>query len=234
MRIFTVEECTKMIERRLIYNHDKIQTCFVIKYEDRGYQRELVQIVDEIQDTYNYNPEHIYEAIEELRWPDKEHLIENLNIYLAPYPVPGHSNGCYVYLDTHSIIIWSKGTPEPRHKQHYLFIHELGHAVEQIYATRISKHGAFYDEYLPLREWPREIIDVRTFKDSKLVIEQQEDWKSWDEANWVDDPQQWFAEDFRYLYGGPQAHQNSWSCSCPRPNEKIKEFFESLIKRGQV
>jgi hypothetical protein len=45
--------------------------------------------------------------------------------------------------------------------------------------------------------------------------------------DWDNDPQEWFAEDFRWFFGIDQGDKY-WGMPIPKPDNRIKEFMLSL------
>jgi hypothetical protein len=46
-------------------------------------------------------------------------------------------------------------------------------------------------------------------------------------GDWDTSPQEWFAEDFRYLFGVDKGEEY-WGLPIPKPDDRIKEFILSL------
>jgi hypothetical protein len=166
-------------------------------------------------------------------FPKLESIIENLNIFMCPKPSADTCNAC---ANDFYICYFARSTQIPWCMTDYITAHELGHVVQyKLCDTRKSNR---FSEYLELRnaekgmctfdKWDDEAdkwIDDYQGEDFLYLNgtqEQKNQYREWDM-----NPQEWFAEDFRWFFGVDQGDR-FWGMPIPEPDKKIKEFMLSL------
>jgi hypothetical protein len=227
MRLYTVEECKKWIERRADYNGMN-QLYFTHPNEEKDWNDFKIPLVDMAKKTFTHDEMRIWWNVEKIRqgYEPLDKILNNFSIYICPYPNPGFQNA--EVWNGKDIIFYARTTQIPSLMTDYITAHEIGHVVQDKLCSDYPEKQQ-WREYLRLRKAPYGLI-----KDAYLgwdeekheqIRGEKEDYfclhgvKEWDER-----PTEWFAEDFRYFFGT----YNSWELSIPEPTEEIKEFMLSL------
>jgi hypothetical protein len=136
------------------------------------------------------------------------------SVYVLPYPRSGFPTSTACGTD----IFLSPGVFEiSRSRVAWIVTHELGHVFQRRYAP--EARGGAWEEYLEVRG----ITDTARF--------------SADAAH-MNRPVEIFAEDFRYLFGGPEAcvSRTIENPDLPLPDEVpgLEQFFVSLVAGERV
>lgn len=203
MQIWTPDECKKLYVQTTEH-FGKLHPITAFKIADYWLPCRL----DILNAGYGHNLSYIDDALGFIDWPDMDYVLSGLTVYVLEHPSHDQWNGeagSVVKGDNHDshIILFGRTTPIPKHMTAYVFAHELGHVIQEIYCREQN----LIEEYGRLRG-----VDC-----------------SRRSAEWINDWKQLWAEDFRWLFTAGPAHQNSWSMVMSPPSRKIRDFMVDLI-----
>lgn len=236
MRIYTPEECEQWVGYVSTYEHP----LKVYKFKIDELNGQKLYMDDELADVarkcYTHDISRMEVAIHklEISYPPFSKLIDKLNIFMSPKPSLSISNAC-CYGDRSSIIMWARTTQIPHVMTDYIIIHEIGHMVQSQFAPDAGKKEKvdIFREYLALRNAPKGIYQVYKGYDeenNKSIYEDEEDYevlhKRYGVIDWDMNPVEWWAEDFRYLFGVDV--EPYWGMSIDPPGDEIREFMLGL------
>jgi hypothetical protein len=203
--------------------------------EINNYKIAQLDVVDLAGKSFYHNEERTARNINLVaeNYPKLKYLLEKLHIFFCPVPATDTANAC---ASDDYICLYARGTQIPWCMTDYIVAHELGHVVQfNLCKTRGNK----FREYLELRKAEKgmcyDIYDYYDDKNKKNIYVDKEDFLylngNTEEKNkykdWDTNPIEWFAEDFRYLFGIDQGDK-FWGFNIPEPDEKIKEFILNL------
>ena len=203
MKIHNVEECKQWVSYRNSYSSIR-NKMFMFEPEiisETGHERRLalLHIVDITGKCFQHNEERVIRNLDKVKnnYPKLEILLDKLHVFFCPYPAVDTANACANEL---MITYYARGTQIPYCMTDYITVHELGHVVQY----NLCK-GDKFNEYRKLRD-PNDEYDT---------------------VDWDGDPQEWFAEDFRWFFGTDQGDKY-WGLSISKPNDEVKDFILSL------
>jgi hypothetical protein len=234
MIIHNVEECEKWINSREYYPF----LTKVMLFEPKNEKRHFLtwHVADIIGKSFQHDLDRIELNINTIanNYPQLQKLLETLHIFICPKPSANTSNAC---ANDEFICYFARSTQIPWCMTDYITGHELGHVIEFALCSNRNKKSKF-KEYLELRNAEKGMCHVYIDWDEKKeenIYEDREDflylygtqeekakYKEWDS-----NPQEWFAEDFRWFFGTDQGDK-FWGHPIPRPDNRIKEFMLSL------
>jgi len=235
MKIYTPDDCEKWVKYSKFYNFPTKIYLFSPVDENNNKLHIHRELVDLIGKCYNHNQQRIENNIEQLliNFPQLKPIIDQLTIYLCPRPSL-HIENATTWSGKH-IVYWARGTQIPFCMTDYITGHEIGHCVQDYFCPD-RKENRLWREYLSLRNAPRGICKVYDHYDDEneiTVYSDSEDFYCINGSHeqkpkhWHDDPVEWFAEDFRYLFG-VDTGEPYWGFEIPLPDESIKNFFLKL------
>jgi len=234
MKIYTPEECEKWIGYN--GNHVNIKK-YVFKPEVEGMK--LGHVYEELADiarkSYFHNIERIERNIDQLvkNHSGLEKVVENLTIFMCPKPALGFQNATIWH--GKDLVIYARGTQIPHCMTDYVIGHELGHGLQEYFAPDFGD-TELWREYLALRNAPKGMCKVYIKWDEEndeAIYENREDFyclygePSQKPHEWDERPKEWFAEDFRFLFG-VDTGEPYWGLEIPLPDKNIKEYFIKL------
>lgn len=236
MKIYTSEECEKWIQYKSYYPLPYKTLTFKPLDEEGNHLGIDILVADLLGKTFVHNQNRIKKDIEKLlnNYPQLEKILEKMLIFLCPKPEIGFSNAmCW----GDKIVYWARTTQIPFCMTDYITAHELGHSIESKFCSRYEHHeGSLWREYLTLRNAPKDICKVYVRWDKEKeesIYEDREDFiclhgtQKQRDTSWELNPTEWFAEDFRYLFG-VDTGETYWGLPIDLPNNKIKEFMMKL------
>jgi hypothetical protein len=133
----------------------------------------------------------------------------DFNLFFCPKPAVDTANGCAL---NDYICLFARGTQIPYCMTDYITGHELGHVVQFNFCKTYS---VSFNKYMELR------LPNSSFNERDKIRHNMSN------LPWDEQPSEWFAEDFRYLFGVDK-DKEFWGLPIPKPNEQIKEFLLSL------
>lgn len=230
MIIHTMEECQQWIVSKKPYSLLTNAMFFEPYIEER--MALTWHVADICGKSFQHNIERIKQNIEELsiNFPKIVSILEGLHIFFSPKPSADTANAC---ANNSMVCYFSRATQIPYCMTDYITVHELGHVVEQRLCG-IEK----FREYLELRKAEKGMCEIYDYYDEeteKTIYKNEIDFlcqKGTQEEkakyyDWDMSPAEWFAEDFRYLFGVDKGDK-FWGFSIEPPDKKIREFFLSL------
>lgn len=134
-------------------------------------------------------------------FPNGADIIDDIETFFCPKPALDNRNACSI---KNNIVYFAKSTQIPWSLTDYIVPHECGHVI-QYYMCPILED--VFAEYLKVRS----------------INEKEINYDQWDSS-----PQEWFAEDFRFLFGYEQ--DEYWGLGIDYPTPKVRDFMLSLIK----
>lgn len=234
MQLFTPEDCKKWVVDGTCYGSPFRQLLFK-PLKENGKSLGITMILADLPRVlYAHNPDRVMRVYNELlqNYPPLQEVADKLQIYICPKPSLGFENGnCW----TDEIVLWARPTQIPDFMTDYITVHEIGHFVNNKFCPRRNSNE-LWRQYLELRKAPKGICKIHMGYDEdkeKNVYEDQEDFLclngTQDERNaeWRLSPAEWFAEDFRFLFGVDKG-EPYWGMPIDPPGNEIKEFMMSL------
>jgi hypothetical protein len=252
MRLYTPEECQQWIKYQASRAYGSSQKVLVFspQFEGDKYPILTEQVLDLDRKYFHHNIERLQAGITLLAEKAPEFLskiLGNMTIFLCPNPDTDVANA--VYYDraefNSDLIIWGRTTAIPFAMTDYIIAHELGHAVQHKYAKDNHCYRKGCDcmknwrMYLELRGAPKGDYEAYVDWDKKTdegVYETVHDFLCLSEKSehhprhWDEQPREWFAEDFRYLYGLDTTQ--TWGLPIPEPDNAVRGYFEALRKEA--
>lgn len=237
MIIHSFEECEQWVKYKNFYQSLTKSLAFEVRI-DNGDKPDLYHqwhLADIGGKSFQHPEGRIVQKINQVaeNYPQLKPIIENLHIFMCPKPSADTANAC---ANDQFITYFARATQIPWCMTDYITGHELGHVIE--YKLCYHRNNDKFREYLELRNAEKGICRVYDFYDNEKkesiyadkedflylcgTTEQKEKYYGWD-----NNPQEWFAEDFRYFFGVDQG-EPYWGHPIPKPDERIKEFFLSL------
>jgi hypothetical protein len=230
MIIHTEQECEKWLNRKAFYPVLTKVLLFEPKIKD---DKILVwQVADIGGKTFQHDIERIKLDFKKIcrNYPKAQELLENLDIFICPKPSADTANAC---ANDDYICYFGRSTQIPWCITDYVTVHELGHIVQKRLCHQ-RKNIEKMKEYLELRNAPKAEVEVYDDEKGDYVIKMDYVFlygdgkqKNIHEGTWDTNPSEWFAEDFRYLFGIDQGDK-FWGLPITPPDDKIKEFMLSL------
>lgn len=234
MKIYTPEECEQWVKYKKRYDYPMNILTFDCEEID-GEKLYLTEpLADVSKKCFTHNQERMELAIHKLKsnYPQFNKLVDNLKIFMSPKPALSFSNAC-CWGDTSSIAMWARTTQIPHVMTDYIIIHEIGHMIQKQFAPERGRENGLFREYLTLRNAPKSMYSVYKYYDEEKqesIYEDELDFdaihKGYSSFGWDLSPIEWFAEDFRYLFGVDV--EPYWGLPINLPDEKIKDFILSL------
>jgi hypothetical protein len=166
-------------------------------------------------------------------YPQLKPILNSLHVFFCPVPAADTANAC---ASDDYICFYARGTQIPWCMTDYIVPHELGHVIQfNLCKTRDKK----FKEYLELRKAEKGMcygiydhydeatgkniyVDREDFLFLHGDYEQKKKYSDWDMS-----PNEWFAEDFRYLFGIDQGDK-FWGLPIPEPDDRVRDFMLSL------
>jgi hypothetical protein len=140
---------------------------------------------------------------------------------MCPKPSADTANACAC---DHYICYFARSTQIPYCMTDYITGHELGHVIQYKLCSEHRRENDKFREYLRLRNATK-FTDEDNSREFSYYGGHEE--KEKHHGTWDTDPAEWFAEDFRYLFG-VDTGEPYWGMPIDPPDEKIKEFMLSL------
>jgi hypothetical protein len=229
MQIHSIEECESWVYRRSWHNIG--EKVLMFEPEIDKWKVLTWNIVDINGKSFQHSVDRIENDIVQIceNYPNIKPIVDNLHIFMCPKPSVDTSNAC---ASTQYICYFARSTQIPTYMTDYITGHELGHVVEYNLCSKRKKNR--FREYLELRKSPIGICQI--YDDDKEIYVDKEDFYYYNgneeekkkyHGEWDTSPQEWFAEDFRYLFGADQ-REMYWGLPIAPPDETIKQFFLSL------
>jgi sarcosine oxidase delta subunit len=236
MKFYSVEESEKWL--RYGPMHGSGLNYFIFDpFSPEGKSLLMATIVSDVaRKCFYHSEERIKRAILQMvtNYPQFFRIYRNLKIYMCPRPSATIENATCFYPDR--LIFWARSTQIPTFMTDYIVGHEIGHVVQDAFCNT-RKHEVKWREYLELRKAPKGICKVYVRWDEEKkesIYEDREDffcingdYHTQRPRDWDEKPDEWFAEDFRYLFGVDKG-EPFWGLPVPPPDEEIKQFFLSL------
>lgn len=247
MKIITMEEARAFVSREAFHPFPLDQLALVVK-DEKGHNKTWEPLAELRDVCYNHNPKQVAWAIEQVgqNCLAMKSIIEDTTFVLSPYPSLGFANAtCYSSASRKYpayIVFWARPTQIPSFMTDYIVSHELGHVFEAMFIRRAARPDkGDWDEYLELRHAPRKLCSVYTGREDSegdSIYEDIEDFidvcgkaEDFKGRGWKDRPAEWFAEDWRAVYGyNPQGV--NWDLEIPPPDENIFTFMKSMAAKG--
>lgn len=230
MKIHTEQECEKWLIQRAYY---PILTKILLFEPEIDGQKVLVnQVADIGGKNFQHNIERIRLNLDKIceNFPKAEEILKDLHIFLCPKPSADTANAC-AYKSY--ICYFGRCTQIPWCMTDYITAHELGHVIQKNLCHELSNKKKMR-EYLTLRNAKTAICEVYderreeyTFTTSFVFLDGDSEQRRTYEGTWDTYPAEWFAEDFRYLFGTDQGDK-FWGLPIAPPDDRIKEFMLSL------
>jgi hypothetical protein len=239
VRIHSMEECQKWIVHRA-YNPIFVKVpLFEVKPDEINNQYITWHVADIGGKSFQHSEERIINNISMLQnnYPKLKNILQKLHIFICPKPSGDTCNAC---ANGDYIVYFARSTQIPTYMTDYITGHELGHCVQYKLCSRHGEADKFR-EYLKLRNAPEGMCHIYKDWDEEkeeniyedkidfLYLNGTSEEKDKFHGEWDTNPQEWFAEDFRYLFGCEEGYKDYWGHkSIDPPDDKIKEFFLSL------
>jgi len=239
MILHNIEECQKWIVRTPYSPFFINMPLFKVEPDEINEYYLTYHIADIEGKSFQHNENRIIDNINKIiyNYPQLKSVVEKLHIFMCPKPSADTSNAC---ASTNYICFFARSTQIPHCMTDYITGHELGHCIE--YKLCLSNK---FKEYLELRNAPKSMChiyikwdkekneDIYDDKEDFIYLNGTPEEKRLYHGEWDTHPQEWFAEDFRYLFGVDQG-EKYWGLPIEPPNEKIKEFFLSLQEEWYI
>ena len=236
MKIYSPEDCEQWIKQGNYYGTPlKALMFYPLKEDGKSFGINTV-LADLTSKTFTHNQSRIEVNINKLieNYPPIIKILEKIHIFICPKPEIGFSNAmCW----TDKIAFWGRTTQIPFCMTDYITVHELGHSIEAMLCSRYDRGDvSSWREYLTLRNAPKGMCNVYIDWDKEKdegVYEDKEDFlcingtHEQKDLSWDLSPTEWFAEDFRYLFG-VDTGEPYWGMPIDPPDEKIREFMLRL------
>jgi hypothetical protein len=234
MILHSKDECEQWITYRGYHGVLTKSMFFDVRFKDYDHYI-LWNVADILGKGFQHNEAKIVKNINQIieNYPPLKTIVENLHIFMCPKPSADTCNAC---ANGEYIVYFARSTQIPNCMTDYITGHELGHSVQCTYCPSI-KDDAFM-KYLELRKAQKGICSVRTGWDENddgiyedmetfyYVYGTQEEKRKY-HGDWDTSPLEWFAEDFRYLFGVDKG-EPYWGLPIDPPDEKIRDFMLSL------
>jgi hypothetical protein len=234
MILHTQEECEQWIEYR---THSPLLTKSLFFIPNVGKGNMLFWNVADIgSKCFQHNQHRILQNIEQIEknYPKISPILENMHIFMCPRPSADTANAC---ANEHQVTYFARSTQIPWCMTDYITAHELGHSIQGALCKNWRSERGKFVEYLTLRNAPiiecefdeedEDGNDITVYRDDFAYISGTYEQKQQYHGTWDFSPLEWFAEDFRYLFGTDKGDKY-WGLPIPKPNNKIKEFMLSL------
>lgn len=233
MRIYTPEECEQWIG----YKEKRGWQTKKYLFEPTNENNKIILstlVVDVTGKCFTHNLDIVKQIIEQLvkNYPLINEIYNDLKIFICPKPEIGFSNAmCW----DKEIVLWGRTTQIPYFMTDYIIAHELGHSIQKHFCSE-HRNKELFRKYLELRNAPRgmcKIYDHWDEEKEEAVYITKEDFLFMSgevedkELDWDKSPLEWFAEDFRYLFGVDKG-EKYWGLEIEPPDDKVKEFILSL------
>lgn len=233
MKIYTTEECQQWVTHEVPYG-TLIKT-LMFKPKENNITYLVWHLADIGSKCFQHNVNRITQNINkvEANYPNIKPILEDFKFMLCPNPSADTANAC---ANSHCIVYFARSTQIPWCMTDYITAHELGHVVQ--YKLCDKRNDPRFREYLELRNADKGIctfdkydntldkwVDDVQEEDFLYLHGTQEQQKKY--YDWDMNPQEWFAEDFRYLFGTDQGDKY-WGLPISKPDDRIKEFMLSL------
>lgn len=230
MIIHTEQECEKWLNYRAYY--PVLTKVLLFEPEIDGNKISVNQVADIGGKNFQHNVERIREDLDKIceNFPKAKDIIKRLDIFLCPKPSADTANAC---ANEDYICYYGRCTQIPWCMTDYITAHELGHVVQKR-LCRDYYHTEKLKKYLELRNAPK--ADVEVYDDEKeetvikvdyVFIYGDSKQRQQYQGTWDTNPAEWFAEDFRYLFGTDKGDK-FWGLPIAPPDDRIKEFMLSL------
>lgn len=235
MIIHNMEECKQWIVRKQWY--PILEQVLLFEPKINKYQYFDWHVVDICTKNFQHDMNRVMIDINKVldNYPKLLEINDKIHIFMCPKPsvdtcnaIAGRDYICYFARSTQ--IIWALTD--------YITAHEFGHVVEDNFCYRRNNNSRFR-EYLSLRNAPTGLCNVWVdcdngkdvnkyeIKEDFIFLEGTQEEKKKYHGDWDTNPAEWFAEDFRYLFGVDKG-DIYWGLPIPPPDERIREFFMSL------
>lgn len=233
MKLHSMKECEKWLTYRPYSPVFTKIPLFEVKPDELNKHYLTWHIADIGGKSFQHNEEQIIKNINtiEKNYPQLKSIVDNLDIFMCPKPSADTCNAC---ANGDYICYFARSTQIPTYMTDYITGHELGHCVEYKICSRHRGENNKFREYLALRNAPKGICKIYDWdkeidmdKEDFLYLEGTQEEKRFYHGEWDTNPAEWFAEDFRFLFGSDQ-REDYWGLPIERPNNKIREFFMSL------
>jgi hypothetical protein len=222
MRLHSIEECKKWIVNKAYSPFLTKMSLFEVKPDDTNKYYMTWHVADIGGKSFQHKEDRIIRNINIIAnsFPQLKPIIDKMHIYICPKPSADTCNAC---ANGDYICYFARSTQIPDYMTDYITGHELGHCVEYKLCSR-SKNNKF-KEYLELRNAPKGICNVYVGWDDDKgegIYEDKEDFlylsgtqeeKRLYHGEWDTSPAEWFAEDFRYLFGCEEGYRDYWGSS---------------------
>ncbi len=235
MKIYSEKECEQWVNRRTFYPvltntllfEPKINNQHVLSWN----------LADIGGKNFQHDIERIKSNLEMIVFENRqlENLVDKLNIFMCPKPSADTANACAGrYSDNNYICYFGRSTQIPWCVTDYITAHELGHIIQKTFCDGCRNEEKLRT-YLQLRGAVMD--DCQTYDDEKQRNVIKQDFvfihgngkqRQQYEGTWDTNPAEWFAEDFRYLFGVEQGDKY-WGLPIPKPNKAVKDFMLNLI-----
>jgi hypothetical protein len=229
-----MKECEKWLFYKNFYDHPSKQYIFEPNHRIDGKPIHHRLVLDTDRKSFNhdvYRVMAIINTFKTLNTLNMKDIIESLDVYMCPKYDLQNANACAY---KNYITFFAKSTQIPTFMTDYVTVHELGHVFM---FNKFSKHEnkELLREYLRIRNAPRGLCKVQEYNDSKNKWEEKEkeDFlyiggdRLEQNPSWDEDPYEWFAEDFRYLFGIDK--EKYWGLPIPKPDDTVYNFINSLV-----
>jgi len=239
MNIFSEKDCEKWVIRRTFFpvltkvllfepqiNSQQILSWNLADIGGKNFQHDIVRIKSDLNMILFKN------------FPQAKDILNNLNIFICPKPSADTANACAgKYGNNPYICYFGRSTQIPWCMTDYITAHELGHVIQQAFCSEFRNEEKMR-EYLTLRNAVMD--DCEIYDDEKerniiktdfVFINGNGKQRQQHEGPWDLNPAEWFAEDFRFLFGIENGDKY-WGLPIPKPNKKIRDFMMSL-NRGE-
>ena len=238
MIFHNIEECQKWIVRRVYYPLSTTVSLFEVKPDETNKHYITWHIADIGGKSFHHNKERIMNNIDIIlnNYPQLKSVVDQLHIFMCPKPSADTCNAC---ANGDYICYFARSTQIPWYMTDYITGHELGHCVQFKLCSRYINKNDRFKEYLELRNAPKDMCHIYTDREDEdgeeiyddridfLYLYGTKEEKKEYHGDWDDSPQEWFAEDFRYLFGADQ-REKYWGLTIDPPDERIREFMLSL------
>ena len=232
MKFYTTEECQKWIGYDSFYPSSIKMPIFKVVL-DKVYGLKW-HIADLNKKSFQHDVSRVNLDLEKItnNYPKLQSVNDSLNIFMCPMPSADTANACAY---TNYICYFARSTQIPWCVTDYITAHELGHVVQYNFCDTTKD---IFKKYLKLRNAERGIChewigyddekeetiyaDIEDFLYLEGTQTQKQKYNDWD-----NNPQEWFAEDFRWFFGIDQGDKY-WGLPITEPDDKIKEFLLSL------
>jgi len=229
MKLYCESDCEKWVGYKRPHSMGNRYLMFSPEIENEAIPE--WQLADIGGKSFQHNEARIYFNINKIleTYPKLKSILNSLNVLLCPKPFADISNS---FACGNSICYSAKSTQIPFCMTDYITPHEIGHVVQY---NLCKERNDCFREYLKLRNLELGLCKLDIYdSDDKITTEFKEDFlycngsynqkkKYWD---WDMRPTEWFAEDFRYLFGYNQG--DYWGLSIDKPNANIKDFMLAL------